>query len=192
MYVFYKTIMAEYILSFDPGTINMAYCLIHIETLKIADWGVFSIKDSTHEGSCLKLAKKLDLLKLVDDRKVIVVIEQQPKINAKTLCIAGQLQMYFVLEKMDNDGIIKIVNYHAKHKIKYYIPRETDEPWPIRIDKLKKGHYKTKQILIEHCKRILVHNQESEKWINWFYSQPKLDDASDTYVMSLSYIKNNI
>lgn len=180
--------MAEYILSFDPGTINMAYCLIEISTLKIINWGLFSIKDFTHEGSCTKLAKYLDKLKLTDNKKIIIVIEQQPKINAKTLCIAGQLQMYYVLEKMDNTGIIKIVNYHAKNKIKYYIPAPEDPPWPERITKLKKGHYKTKQTLIEHCKRILNHNNETE-WITWFNNQSKLDDCSDAYVMSLSYIK---
>jgi len=54
--------MAEYVLSIDPGTINLAYCLIRIKDLKIIKWGLFSIKDSTHEGSCTKLAKQLDLL----------------------------------------------------------------------------------------------------------------------------------
>jgi hypothetical protein len=181
----------EYILSFDPGTINMAYCLVHIDTLKIIKWGLFSIKDSTIEGSCTKLAKHLDILKLVDGLNVIIVIESQPKINSKTLTIAGQLFMYYVLEKIDNKGIVKIVNYHAKNKIKYYIPRPEDPPWPEKLDKLKKGHYKTKQILIEHCRRILVHNNETQEWIDFFESGSKLDDKADSYVMNISYIKTN-
>ncbi len=146
--------MAEYVLSFDPGTINMAYCLIQINTLKIINWGKFSIKDSTHEGSCSKLAKYLDKLRLTDNKKIIIVIEQQPKINAKTLCIAGQLQMYYVLEKIDNKGIEKIVNYHAKNKIKYYVPKSTDSPWPERITKLKKVIIKQNKLLLNIVKEF--------------------------------------
>ncbi len=183
--------MAEYILSFDPAEINMAFCLIRIDTLKIVEWGLFSIKDSTHEGSCNKLAKHLDTLKLTDNKKVIIVIEQQPVINSKTVCIVGQLQMYYVIEKMDNPGIIKIVTYHAKNKIKYYQPMEGDEPMPARLDKLKKGHYKTKQILIEHCRRILKQNNEDQKWIDWFENQVKLDDVGDAMVTACSYVKTN-
>ena len=56
--------MGEYILSFDIGSINMAYCLMDIKTKKIIKWGLFSIKDSTNEGSCLKLAKYLDKRKI--------------------------------------------------------------------------------------------------------------------------------
>jgi hypothetical protein len=38
----------------------MAYNLMDIKTKKIIKWGLFSIKDSTNEGSCLKLANYLD------------------------------------------------------------------------------------------------------------------------------------
>jgi len=184
--------MADYILSFDPAPINMAYCLVDIETLKIIKWGKFSIKDSTNEGSCKKLAKHLDDLKLTDGIDVIVIHEQQPRCNMKTITICGQLQMYFVLEKNKHETIQKIVGHHAKHKINYYQPSKKDEPMPLtRLNKLKKGHYRTKQILIEHCKRILKQNNEDQDWIDWFESQPKLDDLSDSYVTALSYLKMN-
>ncbi len=181
----------KYLLSFDPGTINMAYCLIEIDSLKIVKWGLFSIKDSTNEGSCTKLAKQLDTLTLTDDlEEVIIVIEQQPRVNCKTITISGQLQMYYVLEKIDNKCIKKIVSYHAKNKIKYYQPIEGDEPMPERLDKLKKGHYRTKQTLIFQCSQILCHNQEIE-WKDFFKNSRKRDDISDAYVMALSYIKTN-
>jgi hypothetical protein len=184
--------MAGYLLSFDVGTINMAYCIVKINTLKIINWGIFSIKDSTNEGSCNKLAEKLDQLKLVNGKDIIIVIEQQPRCNVKTIVISGQLQMYFVLERKMEDTnckIRKIDGYHAKNKIKYYVPRPEDEPWPERIDKLKKGHYKTKQTLIEHCRRILKHNEESQEWIDFFENSSKRDDLADSYVQALSYIK---
>jgi hypothetical protein len=183
--------MEEYIISFDPAVVNMAYCVINIETLKIKSWDKFSIKDSTNEGSCSKLAGHLDRLKLTDGIKSIILHEQQPRCNVKTINICGQLQMYYVLEKLDNPGIKKIVGYHAGNKIKYYIPQEGDEPMPTeRLAKLKVKHYRTKQTLIEHCRRILKHNQETE-WLEWFEKQKKLDDLADSYVMSLSYLKTH-
>ena len=198
------------------GIINTAYCLVRIKTLKIYRWGLFAIKDSTNEGSCTKLVKHLDRLNLCNGIHVIIVIEQQPRCNVKTIVINGQLQMYFVLEKMmlkqeaealrdtdidtENDtdtdteigSIQKIVGHHAKHKIKYYKPRPNDPPWPERITKLSnKGSYKTKQTLIEHCRRILNHNQESQKWKDFFETSKKKDDLADSFVMALSYIKMN-
>lgn len=182
------------IISFDPALNNMAYCLLNAQTLKIDDWGLFSIKDSTNEGSCKKLAKQLDQLKLTDNINSIIIHEQQPRCNIKTITICGQLHMYYVLESMSADfkgNIIKIVGHHAKHKIKYYQEKPGDEPMPMeRLNKLKKGHYRTKQILIEHCRRILKQNGDLE-WLEWFEKQPKRDDLSDCFVMSLSYIKMN-
>ena len=145
--------MSVYILSFDPAPINMAHCVVNADTLKIyKHWGLTPIKDATKEGSCKKLVNHLDRLKLTDDINVIVVHEQQPRCNIKTITICGQLQMYYVLERMNEastGNIIKIVGHHAKHKIKYYEEKPGDEPMPWeRLNKLSsKGTYKTKQIL---------------------------------------------
>ena len=187
--------MSDYVLSFDPGTINMSYCLVEIDTETVFRWGKFSIKDSTNEGSCTRLSKHLNQLDLTDGIDSIVVHEQQPMCNVKTITISGQLQMYYVLKKMDENGtgtIEKIVGHHAKNKINYYQPKPGDEPMPMaRLNKLKKGHYKTKQTLVEHCRRILVQKGEDKAWIDWFENQDKKDDLADSYVQALSYIKMN-
>jgi hypothetical protein len=184
--------MSEYILSFDPGSINMAYCLIEIATLRICKWGLFSIKDSTGEGSAIKLAKQLDELKLTDDIDVTIIFELQPRCNLKTVLISGFITMYYAQEKMKSNTtgtIEKIVGFHARHKIKYYQPEEGEEPLPIRLDKLKKGHYRNKQVLIEHCRRIIPrHNAD---WLPWFESQSKADDLSDVACENWMYIKMN-
>lgn len=185
------------VVSFDPAQINMAYCRVNADTLKIDKyWGLMSIKDSTNEGSCQKLINHLDKLKLTNDVESIVLHEQQPRCNVKTITICGQLQMYFTLERMNEDStghIIKIVGHHAKHKIKYYEEKPGDEPMPWeRLNKLsKKGTYKTKQTLIEHCRRLLKQNNEDQKWIDFFENSKKKDDISDSYVQALSYIKMN-
>ena len=106
------------------------------------------------------------------------------------MTISGQIQMYYALLKMDGENISKITSYHAGNKIKYYIPREGDEPLPARLDALKKGHYRNKQVLIEHCRRVLIHNDEKE-WTNFFESRVKRDDYADTYCSALSYIQTH-
>lgn len=192
----------DYILSFDFGVLNMAYCLIKIDSLKILKWGTFSIKDSTHEGSCKKLADNLDKLDLlyIDDWEsnncpnIIILLEQQPRVNIKTITISGQLQMYYVLKKREIETnnnklckIDKIIGYHAKNKLKYYEFVEGDEP--IELEHLKNGHYKNKQMAIKHCERIIKRQPQNENWISFFYSCKKKDDLSDTMTMILSYIK---
>ncbi len=193
--------MYDYILSFDFGTINMAYCLIKISTLKIKKWGTFSIKDSTHEGSCKKLADNLEELNLLEisdwtsenKPNVIILLEQQPRINIKTIVISGQLQMFYVLKKYqknDNNklcNISKIIGYHAKNKLKYYQFIEGDEP--LNIEHLKNGHYKNKQLAIQHCERIIKRQPQNKEWVDFFMKYKKKDDLSDTMTMSLSYIK---
>ena len=199
----------HHLMYFDPGTVAISYCLVEINDLKIIDWALFSIKDSKKgakikktakdskaadnentEVICTNLANKLKTLDLTKYSNIIIGIEIQPKINVITNIIYGQLYMYYVLSKMINPNIKKIIGYHAGNKIKYYKPLEGDEPMPDRIDKLKKGHYKNKQTLIEHCKRILIHNDEKE-WNVYFNSLSKRDDISDTYISSLSMIQTH-
>jgi len=200
--------MTDYILSFDVGSINMSYCVLDTRSKKIVRWGVFSIKDSTHEGSCTKLATSLNELNLTNfdqnedqtkPKEIIIVIELQPRCNIKTLVISGQLQMYYVLEKNNhkeslessNCKIKKIVSQHARQKLQFYKEKEGDAVWPERITKLKKGHYQNKQIAIEHCRRVLGHTDEDKKWIEFFESSKKKDDLSDSYLQARIYIQNN-
>jgi hypothetical protein len=192
--------MGEYMLSWDFGSVNMSYNLINLKTKKIIKWDRFSIKDSTNEGSCLKLAKYLDSAKILDipnyteteKPTVIIVLEQQPRCNVKTICISGQLQMYYVLEKMITDTPInactikKIVGYHAKFKLKYYEKREGEED--IDVSNLKKGHYQNKQLSIKQCAVIL--KRDNTEWIDFFNeNKAKRDDLSDTLLQNLAYMK---
>ncbi len=172
----------KYIVSFDPAPINMSYMQMDKETQEIVQWGVFSIKDSTNEGSCKKLMEHLDKLNFNDST---VLHEQQPRCNIKTITICGQLQMYFVMKKIDGYNIDKIVGYHAGNKNKYY---NGEEPMPDRINKLKKSHYKNKQISIEHCRRIMKQKKEDSKWVEFFEKNKKKDDLADSYLMALSYL----
>ncbi len=204
--------MSDYVLSFDPGTKNMAYCLLDSQE-NIVDWGVFSIASSTYEGRCKNLAKKLDEINLLETylpkgHKVSVVIEQQMGINTKTNRLCGMLFMYYV--KSDLRGIVrKIVHYSAKYKNNFYKWMQGD-PLPFKgfIIKKKKPvgketyfvneyvaglgtkYTRTKKTGIAHCERLLIRNKQEQKWIKLFEdNKSKQDDLADAYIQGLSYMK---
>ncbi len=174
------------ILSFDPALCNMACCRIDKVTKKISDWFIFSIRDTSNEEACNNLMIELDKIEINEDTDI--VIEKQTVTNIATTRIANQVQMYYVIKKAVNPYIKKIVLYHAKNKEKYYKPRPDDEPIPEKVLKLKDSKYKRKKLVIEHCKRLLIHHGETEK-SEFFKKLKKKDDMADAYVMSLSYLK---
>lgn len=186
----------DYLLSIDVGTINFAYCLLDVKKEQIMKWDVISIESSTHEGSCKKLAEHLDNLGLtksiLPNKRIVVVIELQPKCNIKTIVISGQVQMYFVLEKMawssedDYCKIDKIISYHAKNKLKYYKEQEGDEPVVL---KCKKGYYYNKRLGVEHTRRILKREPQNIDWINTIENSKKKDDLADSFLQGRSYIQ---
>lgn len=223
-----KTTNIDYLVTIDPGSINLGYGLINVKTKQISKWGVVDIKDSTYEGMAIKMANKLDSVNLLSDdstiessapnvvknetekkkrkeddtyifdysnkkgKNVAIIIEFQMSKNSKTVNLVGQLFMYFTMIKSrpNSMNLIKIVTYPAKEKLKYYTPMLGDLQMPNeRLNKLKKGHYANKQIGIEHCRRVLVQNNESTKTIEFFESCIKKDDLADTYLMGCRYIQ---
>ena len=183
-----------YIVSFDPGTVNLGYCVIHVENLKINKWGILNIKHNSIEGSTHLLIKQLNDLKLTElDEEIIVMIECQIGINKKTNIVLGSLFMYYEMEKINNKNskIKKIVTYPAKNKMSYYNRREGDEDIPyIRPPANRKDRHRyNKKLIVEHCKRILKHNNEIE-FNELFIKSKKKDDLADSYIQGLTYIRN--
>jgi hypothetical protein len=170
-------------LSFDIGEINMAYCLLK-DNKRIHRWGLFSIRAPTYEGKCKAMCLELDKLCLEGtDEPLTILIEQQPKINAKMRVIEGFLFMYFVRKKMEGSNINKIISYSPKHKLKCY------KGEPI-ILKCKEGYYKRKKLSIEHCTRLIV--EDDPEWKKLFEGSKKKDDLSDCYLQGLSYINYDL
>ncbi len=123
-------------------------------------------------------------------KNVAIVIEFQMSRNSKTVNLVGQLFMYFTIAKSrpNSMNLVKIVTFPAREKLKYYSPMPGDLPMPYeRLNKLKKGHYANKQIGIEHCRRVLVQNNEPKETIEFFESCMKKDDISDCYLCIMRY-----
>jgi hypothetical protein len=197
---------ADYLISIDLGTMNFAYCIINIKTEKIAYWDCVALCDNsneTHEKVCTSLALKLDDLSLTDISKypnigrkinMIIVLELQPKSNLKTIIMAGQVQMYFVQEKLKNLDtkchINKIISYHARNKLRFYVQDIKDSP--MKVDHLKVGYNKNKQTGKQHCSKIIRRENEDKKFIDLYNNTKKKDDLADCYLQGRSYIAHVI
>ena len=130
----------------------------------------------------MALILELDKLGLhLTEDSLTVLIEQQPKINAKMRVIEGFLFMYFTRKKMEGaSNIKKIISYSPKYKLKCY----TGEPIVL---KCKEGYYKRKRLSIEHCTRLIT--EDAPEWKKLFEGSKKKDDLSDCYLQGLSYIR---
>jgi hypothetical protein len=171
------------IIGFDPATVNMGYCVLDIDTLKIQDWGLFAIKANTVEKECENLFAQLERIKFLN--KILILYETQPRCNPKTITICDHLRMYYTMKKLRNEvDVTKIVGQHAKHKLTYY-------EGPVPELNVKEGYYRNKLLAIEHCRKVLKQLGEDQRWIDFFELSKKKSDLADCYLMILSYLKIN-
>lgn len=192
--------MSAKVLGMDLGQINSTFALVDSKTEKLLKWCLIPIVENnkqTNEVICTKLKKSMDKINILEkvpgygpeQQNASVVIELQPRCNGKTVLMAGQAQMYFVIQKELNnentDHIDKIIGYHASNKLKYYEPMEGDPP--IKTD-YKDPHYRNKQIAKQHCAILLKRKGELE-WLDFYNKCKKKDDLADAYLMALAYIK---
>ena len=192
----------DFIISIDPAIINCAYCMIDAKGY-IKLWNKIKFADSqyeTNEKICNNEINIFNELNLFNNdvfkefiethsRKpnVVVLIEIQPGRNKKVSIISGQIQMYFALssrrESLSN--VVKIVGYSAKHKLKYYIPEDSDEPIP-SFSHIKSAYSRRKKLAIEHTKRILLRTKDP--FLEFFLAEKKKDDYSDSFLQALSWL----
>lgn len=178
----------EYILSFDVGVINLAYCLID-NNQKILLWNVVNISHSTYEGRCSKLVSELDNIDLNFNNSgnkvpITVIIERQMSKNRVMMIISGQILMYYTLKKKDN--IKKAIYYSPIYKLKCYTFEEGDEP--LKEIRAKPNSYAyRKNLSKQHCERMIKRNQ-SEEMIEFYKKlKAKKDDASDAFLQAVAY-----
>ena len=193
----------NYILGVDLGG-NFSYKLFNYTTYKIIKWSHLKIKNyHCIEKSCIDVMNQLldlDLLKTGSNLDtILILLESQPKINIKTVRMAGQVQMYFVIQQQlfsnssfKNEDVYsseyatikKIIHYPSSNKLKYYTPLPGD---PMIKTKYASAHYRNKQIAKQHCSIIL--KREHPEWVSFYESSKKKDDLADCCLMVLAYVK---
>ena len=184
----------EYILSFDVGVKNLAYCLID-NNQKILIWNVINISHSTYEGRCSKLVSELDKIDLnicVDDGDftITVIIEKQMSKNRTMMIISGQILMYYTLKKKEISNIKKVIYYSPRHKLKCYQFQEGDEPLKKIRAKFNTYAYR-KNLSKQHCERMIKRNQSKEMIDFYKNLKAKKDDASDSFLQAVAYQTKN-
>lgn len=193
-----------YVLSFDIGIKNLAYCLLKYNNdnnddnddkiITIEEWNIVDISSTTYNGRCQKLIQNLNKIELNDKTNVIALIEKQPGINPIMRVISGHIFMYYALKQYNNESISKVLFFSPRNKLKCYQFKEGDEPIPPKTYSTK--YQQRKYLSKQHCERMLKQNNNesnnNDKWIEYYNKTKKKDDLSDSYLQGVSYILINI
>lgn len=181
----------HYILSFDVGVKNLAYCLLD-GNQKIIDWNIMNISHPLYEGRCSKLVTELDKINIDigEEETITVIIEKQMSKNRTMMIISGQILMYYTLKKKDYN-IKKVIYYSPKHKLKCYEFEDGDEP--LKKIRAKPNTYAyRKNLSKQHCERIIKRNQSKEMIEFYMNLGTKKDDASDAFLQAVAYYQKHL
>ena len=163
-----------YILSFDIGIKNLAYCYSKNE--EIIEWKVLDISGADVNqiaSNCI-----LQLEGCFGERPINkVLIENQPVQKNPTMkTIQIIVYTFFMYKKVIMTLNADIVFVSASKKNKY------TQNFDINIECNSKYQKNKKQAVA--CTRLLL----TTEWMNFFTSHKKKDDLADSYLQTLSYI----
>ena len=167
------------LISFDIGVKNLGYCILN-KAQEIQYWEVIDLETTDETESCIALVKAFDSRPHMLDIDT-VLIEKQPSFNPKMKTISHIVQSYYIIRKMtDNEDALDIIFTHPKHKLKAY-------NGPVVEVKCKTKYNRTKRLGIEYTKRMVT-----GKWLEYFNKLKKKDDAADSYLQGIYYLKYQI
>ena len=164
-----------YILSFDIGIRNLAYC--YSNDHDILKWNVMDIQGDNVNATCEKCVRLLHET-FKDDAIDQVLIENQPVQKNPTMkTIQIVVYTYFVHAKVVGRQVININFISANRKNKY------TEKFDIQVECKTKYQQNKKRAIA--CAKLLVEHTE---WEDHFNKHKKKDDLADSYLQTLSYI----
>ena len=182
--------MENYILSFDIGIKNLAYCVLkynqEIKSYDIHDWDVITLIKENDKCN----ANKMDLLILADRlmtcldehtdfKKIpIIVIENQPVLkNPKMKSIQMLVYSYFVIHNRHLPNF-NVKLFSARNKLSIY-----DGP-EIKVDSKNKYTIR-KKLSIEYTKYMIKDHPE---YIDFLTNHKKKDDLCDCFIQGACYL----
>lgn len=158
--------------SFDIGEKNFAYVVLDLCTMSIKKWTTTNLTINAKQTileSCLALSDVLDKERLFT-RCETVLIERQPKSNAKTITISQHLWTWF----------------HAKHGvISVFVPAQARYKHFGAPCKL--SYKKRKDWAVNMCGTIVARAFSSEATHEFFEARKK-DDLADCLLQLLAHI----
>ena len=173
-----------YILSFDCGIKNLAWCLVEDvadQPCKILQWEVADI-DCTPATIKPRLIRFLDaqpkLLELPDYASTHVVIEKQPSKSGIGLTVQTMLEAYFTIrgqidrERAGLPALKSISTFSAKHKL-------AGE----KQVKGRKGYADRKKLAVDKAAAFV----QNTDWKEFLASHSKKDDLADCLLQAVAY-----
>lgn len=165
-----------FILSFDIGIKNLAYCYSNNE--QIIKWGVLDIQGSNVNETCEKCLSLLNKT-FGEDTIDKVLIENQPvQKNPVMKTVQIVVYTYFSYKKVIEEKSIEQISFvSANRKNKF------TQQFDITVNCKSKYQQNKKRAIA--CTDIIVKNSE---WYEYFMKHKKKDDLADSYLQTLSYI----
>ena len=165
-----------YILSFDIGIKNLAYC--YSKDDHIIKWNVLDIQGENVNATCEKCVRLL-FDTFHGDRIDRVLIENQPVQKNPTMkTIQIVVFTFFTYQKVVGTNEIAHINFvSASRKNKF------GEKFGLDIE-CKTKYQKNKKVAVA-CARLLV---EGTEWETHFTKHKKKDDLADSYLQTLAFI----
>ena len=173
-----------YLLSFDVGIKNLAYCELGETHKDIIRWDILSVKETNEKVEfgevmrrLLKLLKEMWPASSIQSRPLIVLIENQPCMKNPTMkSIQMVIYTYFAMI----DGVdVRLAS--ATNKLK--VERN-------HTKKGKKVSYGEKKKLAITLARDYVTTTEPSDWLLFFERNKKKDDLSDCYLQGIFFLEN--
>jgi hypothetical protein len=168
-----------FILSFDVGIKNLAYC--YSNNHEIIKWDIIDISASTINDITYKCFTQLEESVNTNDIQLVLIENQPVQKNPKMKSIQMLIFAYFmykqVLIETSNIENVKLISACKKNT---YMKQ-----FDINIRKYSTKYLENKKKSIECTKMILYNNFE---WLNFFLLHKKQDDLADSYLQILSYL----
>jgi len=175
------------ILSFDIGTINMAYCYAKIndnkelELLNLNKVDLEITKKCNNDSIINKTIEFLEFLinelQINKTEKLIVLIECQMRSNMR--CIQTVINTFFKMIGIYEAYDIETYNLSAKHKLNIINEYE---------NKIGSNKYKQNKIdSIYFTKYLLENHYKNDNFLEIYNNTKKKDDISDAFLMIIYY-----
>jgi hypothetical protein len=179
------------LLSFDIGTVNMAYCFASVEENKLNLHNLnkidLCIKKSSNTQKIIDttiefLEETINDLKINQNEKIIILIECQ--MTSIMRCIQTVINTYFKLIGKYEAYNIETVYVSPKHKLN--IINKYDS-------KIATTNYKqNKNDAVFYTKYLLENTYKNNEFLTIFSNMKKKDDISDAFLMIIYYYENFI
>lgn len=162
------------IASFDVGIKNLAYCLLDRVSLKVLQWKLIAIKNSSYDNMPKTIIENLN--EIIPSNIDFVIIERQPGRNKTMVRIEAYLHMYFAYKQIKTHLISatkKLAGTNCTFR------GSTRENYSLR----KKATISIAKTFLEQSESI-----QDKNIMMYFDKEKKKDDLADSLLQALSFI----